>query len=420
MKERLIAGLDLGSSSIRLAVGQLSIGQDKRAVLNLIGAVEIASFGIAKGSVKSLEDAVSSISSCLETAERQIGLPISEAYIGLGGVMMQVVPAKGVIGVSRPDGEIREEDCHRVLESARSVVNPANYEILHTIATRFAIDGQSGIKDPVGMQGIRLEADVFIIEGLSSHVRNLTKSVIRTNLEVSGLVYAPLATAEAVLSSRQKELGVVMIDIGSSTTSIVVYEEGDLLHSAVIPIGSDHITNDIAIGLRTSLDIAEVCKRNYVSATPDAVGVDDTIDLQAIGGEESEIVSSRFMSEIAQARAEEIFEKVEVELARIDRSGMLPAGAVLTGGGAKLHGLTEVAKEVMRLPAAVSGAKQITTPLAEVAQDPAFSTAIGIMLRGYESERGEESGMGYGVGIGEGFVKKIGSPIKRLFKSFIP
>jgi len=233
-------------------------------------------------------------------------------------------------------------------------------------------------------------------------------------------VYAPLATAEAVLSSRQKELGVVMIDIGSSTTSIVVYEEGDLLHSAVIPIGSDHITNDIAIGLRTSLDIAEVCKRNYVSATPDAVGVDDTIDLQAIGGEESEIVSSRFMSEIAQARAEEIFEKVEVELARIDRSGMLPAGAVLTGGGAKLHGLTEVAKEVMRLPAAVSGAKQITTPLAEVAQDPAFSTAIGIMLWGYESERGEESGMGYGVGIGEGFVKKIGSPIKRLFKSFIP
>lgn len=419
MKERLIAGLDLGSSAIRLAVGQITLGQDKRPQLNLIGAVEVPSQGISRGTIKSLEDAVSSISACLELAERQIGLPIAEAHVGLGGTMMQVIPSRGVVGVSRPDGEIREEDCRRVLESARSVVNPANYEILHTLATRFTVDGQPGIKDPVGMQGIRLEADVFIVQGLSSHVRNLTKAVLRTNLEVSGLVYSPIACAEAVLTDRQKELGAVMVNIGAATTSLAVYEEGDLLHASVLPIGSDHVTSDIAIGLRTSLDVAELCKRNYVSAFPEAVSATEMVDLQTVGAPESEMVAPRFMSEIAEARVEEIFEKVEEELRKIERSGLLPAGAVLTGGGAKLFGMNDVAKRVLRLPVAVGSITGVVTPLAEVASDPAFSTAVGIMLWGFESERGDEQAS-YGGGVGDQFAKKIGSPFKKLFKSFIP
>jgi len=420
MKERLIAGIDIGSTSIRLAVGQVNFGQDKRPAINLIGAVEVQAHGISKGAIKSLEDAVTSISSCLELAERQIGLPITDVHIALGGTLMQVMPSKGVVGVSRVDGEIREEDCQRVLESARSIVNPANNEILHTIATRFSVDGQEGIKDPVGMQGIRLEADVFIVQGLSSHVRNLTKAVLRTNVEVGGLVYAPIATAEAVLLPRQKEIGAVMIDIGGSTTGIAIYEDGELLHSTILPIGSDHITNDIAIGLRTSLDVAEVCKLNYVSAVPDAVDEDQMIDLAELGAEESELVSPRFMSDIAYARVEELFEKVEEQLEKIERSGLLPAGAVLTGSGAKLHGMSEVAKSTLRLPVSVSGVPDIATPLGEVAQDPAFATAIGAMLWGFESEKGDEIGWGGGGSIGKDFVKKIGSPIKRIFKSFIP
>lgn len=419
MKERLIAGIDIGSSSIRLAVGQVSFDQDKRPAISLIGAVEVHSHGIAKGAIKSLEDAVTAISSCLELAERQIGLPITDVHIALGGALMQVVPSKGVIGVSRVDGEIREEDCHRVLESARSIVNPANYEILHTIATRFSVDGQEGIKDPVGMQGIRLEADVFIVQGLSSHVRNLTKAVLRTNVDVAGLVYAPIATAEAVLLPRQKEIGAVMIDIGASTTGLAVYEDGDLLHSTIVPIGSEHITNDIAIGLRTSLEVADICKQNYVSAVPDAIDEDQVIDLADLGAEESELVSPRFMSDIAYARVEELFEKVEEELDKIERSGLLPAGAVLTGGGSKLHGMSEVAKATLRLPVTVSGVPNLATPLGEVAQDPAFSTAIGAMVWGFESEKGDELGWS-GPGIGKDFAKKIGSPIKRIFKSFIP
>jgi len=420
MKERLIAGIDIGSSCIRLAVGQVNLDQEKRPTISLIGAVEVQSQGISKGAVKSLEDAVTSISSCLELAERQIGLPITDAHIALGGTLMQVMPSRGVVGVSRVDGEIREEDCQRVLESARSIVNPANNEILHTIATRFSVDGQGGIKDPVGMQGIRLEADVFIVQGLSSHVRNLTKAVLRTNVDVGGLIYAPIATAEAVLLPRQKEIGAIMIDIGASTTGIAVYEDGELLHSTIIPIGSDHITNDIAIGLRTSLEVAEICKQNYVSAVPDAVDEDQMLDLAELGAEESELVSPRFMSDIAYARVEELFEKVEEELDKIERSGLLPAGAVLTGGGAKLHGMSEVAKSTLRLPVAVSGVPNLATPLGEVAQDTSFSTAIGAMLWGFESEKGDDAGWGDGGSIGKGFAKKIGSPIKRIFKSFIP
>jgi cell division protein FtsA len=421
MKERLIAGLDLGSSAIRLAVGQVSFMQDKRPTINLIGAVEVESRGISKGGIMSLEDSVTAISSCLELAERQIGLPITDTHIALGGTMMKVLPSKGVIGVSRVDGEILEDDCHRVLESARSIVNPANNEILHTIATRFTVDGQEGIKDPVGMQGIRLEADVFIIQGLSSHVRNLTNAVIRTNVDVAGLVYAPIATAEAVLLPRQKELGVILLDIGATTTAIAVYEDGDLLHSTIIPIGSDHVTSDIAIGLRTSLEIAEICKRNYISAVPEVIDEDQMIDLADLGGPESELVSPRFMSEVAHARVEELFEKVEEELEKIERSGMLPAGVVLTGGGAKLHGIAEVAKATLRLPVSVSGVPDIATPLGEVAQDPAFSTAIGAMLWGFESEKGDEPGWSGGGGsLGGSFVKKISAPIKKIFKSFIP
>ena len=417
MKERLVAGLDLGSSAIRLAVGQVSFGQDRRPGITLIGAVEVPSQGIAKGAVKSLEDAVSSISSCLELAERQIGLPITEAHVALGGTMMQVAPSKGVVGVSRPDGEIREEDARRVLESARSVVNPANYEILHTLATRFTVDGQPGIKDPVGMQGIRLEADVFIVQGLSSHVRNLAKAVVRTNLEVSSLVYAPIATAEAVLTARQRELGAVLVNIGASTTSLAVYEEGDLLHSVVLPIGSDHVTSDIAIGLRTSLDVAEQCKRHFVSAVPDAVSREEMIDLFDLGAPEHEMVAPRYMSDIAFARVEEIYEKVEAELAKIERSGLLPAGAVLAGGGAKLHGMADVGKATLRLPVSVSGVPNLASPIAETGSDPAFATAVGAMLWGYESERGEHAG---GMGGGSPLGKRFLSPLGKIFKSFIP
>ena len=414
MKERFIAGIDLGSSAVRLVAGQIVVGQDKRESLQIIGATEVPSQGISKGLVNSLEEAVTSISTCLEQAERQIGLPVSQAYVGICGTYISDQIQRGVIGVSRPDGEIRGED------SVRALINPSNYEILHILPRGFTVDGQTGIKDPVGMQGIRLEVDAHVIQGVASHVRNVTKAVLRTGIDMNELVYSPLCLADAVTNTRQKDVGVAIVNVGASTTSVCVYEEGELLHSAVIPIGSDHITADIAIGLRTSLEIAELLKRQYVHAAAQNINKFQDIDLQTLGAPGSEVVSLRFVSDIAQARVEEIFERVEQELKKIDRSGMLPAGVLLTGGGVKLEGVPEVAKQVLRLPAVIAQAQIPPTALEDVLQDPAFSTALGLVKWGFEGER-QDDNSGYHPTKGGGdFMKKMGSPLKKLFKSFIP
>lgn len=421
MRDRILAGIDLGSSAIRLAVGQVVVGQDKQETINLIGAVEVPSSGISKGSVMSLDDATASISACLERVERQIGVPINDAYIGIGGVHVHAKTVKGVVGVSRPDSEIREEDRMRVIDTAAANSNPANFEILHRIAQRFMVDDQAGIRNPVGMQGVRLEAEVCLIQGLSSHVKSLTQAVMRTSVDVSGLVFSPLATSAAIITDRQRELGVVLVNIGASTTSVAVFEDGELLHASVIPIGADYITRDIAIGLRTSLEVAEAAKRAYVSAVPEAVNQYDMVNLYELGAPEAELVSPRFMSEIAQARVEELFEKVEAELRKIERSGLLPAGAVLTGGGSKLRGMVEMARTTLRLPASLSPAPQISSPLGEVLHDPAFSTAIGLLMHGFEDECNHSgSGRVGGLQAGDQWLKKATNPLKKIFKSFIP
>ncbi len=422
MKDRLIAGIDLGSSAIRIAVGQVTQGADKREIFNIIGAVEVGSQGISKGAVSALEDAVSSISLCLEQAERQVGLPVAEVCMGLSGPFTSVQTAHGVVGVSRADGEIRHEDVHRVIESARALINPANYEILHVLPRHFTVDGQNGIKDPIGMQGIRLEVDAHVIQGLSTPVRNLTKAVLRANVDIAELVFSPIATALAVLNSRQRDLGTILVNIGASTTGVAVYEEGELLHAAVVPIGSDHITSDIAIGLRTSLEVAEQFKRSCVSALANQVDKREELDLRDLGADQSEVVSTRYVSTIVQARVEELFEKVEEELQKIERSGMLPAGVVLTGGGVKLRGIIDVAKNVLKLPAGIGMIRENLSPLAETIQDPAFSTAVGLALWGYENEKGTGSRPGEsrgGAGGGK-WLEAITSPLKKIFKSFVP
>ncbi len=420
MKDRYLAAIDLGSSAIRLAVGQVSTGPDKRETISLIGAEEVPSAGISKGTIRSLDDATSAVSSVLDRVERAVGAPISDVYVGIGGLHTQIRPSKGVIGVSRPDGEIREEDYRRVMENAAAAANPTNYEVLHRLPQRFTVDDQPGVKDPVGMQGVRLEAEVCIIQALASHVRNLTPAGLRTNVDVTGLIFSPLAAAESVLSLRQRELGSALVNIGASTTSIAIFEDGELLHASVIPIGSDHVTSDIAIGLRTSLDVAEQCKRHFASAIPESVSQYDMIDLRELGAADSEHVSPRFISEIASARVEEVFEKVEEELRKIGRSGLLPAGIVLAGGGSKLNGIVDTAKRVLRLPASLSPGIQLQTPLVEIARDPAYATVLGLMVWGFEDERAPANTRGGMLQGGDGLLKKVGDPIKKIFKSFIP
>lgn len=424
MKERMLVGIDLGSSHVRIAVGQLVVSAERQPSLSIIGATETVSQGISKGSVSSLEDAVSSISSALEQAERQVGVPLQEAYVGIGGTHIMAQEAKGVIGVSRPDGDIRSEDVARVLESARAMINPANQEILHVLPRGFSVDGQRGIKDPIGMQGIRLEVDAHLIQGLSSHIRNVTKAVFRTGIDIAELVYVPLAAAQAVTQSRQRELGVCVLVIGAGTTGMAVYEEGELLHAVTLPIGADHITSDIAIGLKVSLEVAERLKQSLGSATPEVVNKREDVDLRSYGADQTEIVSLHYVSEIIEARVEELYEKVEGELRKIDRSGLLPAGVILTGGGSKLPGMVDVAKRVLHLPCAI-GFPSVQTSMPELSLDPRFSTAVGLVLWGFDAERGSEASSGRSgwnplAGKGSGLMDKIFNPIKKVGKSFMP
>ncbi len=423
MKERLIVGLDIGTSHVRIVAGSASLTHDKRLALNLLGAAETPSQGVAKGAVTSLDDAVSSITACLEAAERVVGVPFNEAIVGIGGTAIGCQEAKGVIGVSRTDGEIRREDVARAIEAARAYINPANQEIIYVQPRGFSVDGQHGIRDPIGMQGIRLEADTLIIHGLSTHVRNLSKAVFRTNLEISELVYGILGCSQVVTTPRQRELGVCVVNIGAATTSVAVYENGDLIKATTVPMGADHITSDLAIMLRISLDASERIKRTYGCADPELLPKrGPEIELVEYGASEGETASERYLAELIQARVEELYGKVEAELKKIDREGLLPAGIVITGGGAKLNGMVEMAKQCLRLPCEI-GKAGLQSSMPELTQDPTFSTAVGLVGWGFESLKQDEGPTSYkppkGKG-GGGFMKNIGSPLKNLFRSFAP
>ncbi len=385
--DSLFAGIDIGSSAVRIAVGQKMPASEKGQV-HILGAAESPSEGINRGVINSIEDAVSSVSACIEKVERTTGLPIGSAWVSISGSHVNMIESKGVVAVSRTDGEIREEDIERAVDAAQTVATPVNYEIIHVIPKSFAVDSQADIKDPLGMTGIRLEVDTQIIQGLTSHIKNLTKCVYRTGANIERLVLGVLATSEAVVTARQKELGVAVVNLGGASTSMSVFEHGDILRIASLPIGSDHITADVAIGLRTSIDVAERVKLQYASALPKDFGKSDKIDLQDLGGSDSEEISLKYVAEIVEARSEELLEKIDKELKEIARSGLLPAGVVLTGGGAKLPGLVELAKTKLRLPVSLGypvGMSSITDRI----NDMSFTTAMGLVQWGVNETPGD-------------------------------
>lgn len=377
-----ITGLDIGSTAIRVAVGVRAPGHGRDpGAIQIIGASEVPAEGMSRGLITSLEDSVSSVSAALERAERMIGAEIRRAWVGISGSHVVCQSSRGVVGVTRPDGQIRPEDAERALEAARVVATPANYEILHVIPKSFSVDNQIGIKDPVGMSGIRLEVEAEIIQGLASQNKNVAQCVYRTGIDIEDMVLGILACAEATTTPRSRDLGVAVANIGGATTALTIFEAGDPVHTAVLPVGSNLITNDIAIGLRTSLEAAEALKVRFGTAVPREVGRKEVVNLRDAGAPEEDLVSRREVAEIIEARVEEIFGKIESELKKIGRSGLLPAGIVLTGGGAKLPGMTEVAKRMLRLPAA-NGFPIGVTAITERVNDLAFTTAIGLVLWG--------------------------------------
>ncbi len=412
-KEEIIVGLDIGSSVVRVLVGQFSANDEKP---HIIGVGIAPASGIRRGVIVDVEEAVGSISTALEKAERVTGFPIESAYVSLGGSHISSQLSRGVIAVSRADGEIGEDDVSRVIEAAQAISLPSNREILHVIPKTFIVDDQEGIKDPIGMSGVRLEVEAHIIQGASSFIKNLTKCIYRAGVDIDDLVLSPLAAAEAVLTKRQKELGVVLIDIGAGTTSLIAYEEGDLIHAKILPVGAEHITNDIAIGLRTSVDVAETVKLEYGTALPSTITEKEEINLAKIDKHEAQTVERQEIAEIVEARLSEIFSLVDKELRKVGKSGQLPAGVVLTGGGAKMPDIVDYAKEELRLPGQIGLPSGIPVAVDKI-DDPAFATAVGLVLWGAGTEvkagRFKRGSLPFSVSDTVGKMKK-------WFKTFLP
>jgi len=418
-KKDIIVGIDIGSSNIRTVIAQIFPEEEMPRIIG-VGVAE--SSGIRKGVVVDLEETIRSINESVEKAETNSGRAVEKAIVNLGGSHITSQESKGVIAVGRADGEVIEDDIARVINAAQAISIPANNEIIHVIPRNYSLDDQKGIKDPLGMNGVRLEVDAMIIEGSTPYVKNIIKCVEQAKIKLDAFVLSPLAAAKATLSKRQKELGVVLVDIGGGTTSIAVFEENDLLHTAILPIGGGHITNDIAIGLRTSIDVAEKVKLEYGNAQPKEIGKKEDIDLSAIDPNEEGTVSRHHVAEIIEARLEEIFSLVNKELKVIGREKLLPAGVVLTGGTAKLPGAVDLAKNILALPAQ-AGFPVPLGGLVDKVDDPSFATAVGLILWGLESlAYGRRSGLEKGR-LTDTISGSVGSSVDSMRKwlgKFLP
>jgi cell division protein FtsA len=363
--------------------------------LQIVGAVSTPAEGISKGTINSIEDATSAISAVLEKAERLLGVSVSNVWLGINGPNLKCDRSRGVVAVSRSDNEISQDDVSRAIEAAQALAVPPNYEILHVVPMEYKVDSQETVKNPLGMSGVRLEVECLVIQSLSNQIKNMAKAIERANLTIEDLIFSGLATASAVLDNRQKDLGVAVVNLGATTTTLVVYEEGELLHAAVLPIGSGLITADIAIGLRCPITLAEKIKIKYGGAKAEQFNKKDEIDISEILHEEDlrdevSVISRKYVSEIIEARVVEILERIDAEFKKIDRSGMLPAGVIMVGGGAKLSDLVEVAKKTLRLPVSLGANKNIPTVVDKV-NELDYLAALGLVIWGESSQRGQGS-----------------------------
>jgi cell division protein FtsA len=437
-KGHIIAGIDIGTDKICTIIASVSPETNKT---NVIGVASLPSAGLRKSQIVDIEEAIAAITDSVEAAERMAGYSIQNAYVTIGGGHISSQNSKGVVAVSEPEGEIVSEDVARVIEAARAISLPASREVLHVIPRDFVVDSQVGIKDPVGMTGVRLEAEAHIITAASTATKNLTKCVKEIGVDINALVFSGLASAKATVSDTEKELGVVLVDIGAGTTSICVFVEGSLAHSAVLPIGARNITNDLAIGMRVSLASAEVIKKHLGStqnkpAQPSAeveTGKDrierkrkeDELDLSSLSlKEDIKAVSRKTLTEgIIKPRLNEIFHMVGKELQAAGFTHSTPAGVVLTGGGADTVGIVDACKRVMSMPTRVGIPKGLSGLVDEI-EAPAFAASMGLVLFGYdlEAETGTtKSSMPRLSGSITKFpVKGLASKLVRFIKSFLP
>ncbi len=374
--DRTIVALDIGTTKICTLVAE--VGPPPQELLRIVGVGTVPSRGIRKGVVVNVSEVSAAILDSIRLAERTSGYEIASTYVGLAGAHIDAVNSRGVVAISRGERGIRPIDVERALESARTIDIPHNREILHIIPRGFSVDGDDGVRDPVGMQGYRLEVEAHIVTGATSSIRNLIKCVQNSGIHIDALVLEPLASGGAVLTDIEREMGVVLVDIGGGTTDIAIFIEGSIWHAVVLPTGGEQITNDVAVGLRTPYSTAEVIKVKYGHALPDEIMPQEMIKATVFGEDGRQEIPRQFLAEIIGARVEEILELVLTEIKRSGYDGLLPAGVVLCGGTAELSGIRNLTREVMGLPARI-GQPQNLRGLVDTLHSPAFATGVGLL-----------------------------------------
>ncbi len=376
----IIAGLDIGSSMVRVVIAEI---EDER--LKIVGIGKAPSGGIRRGVVVNLEKTIAAISQAVKDAEAMAGVKVSSVFVSIGGDHIRSLNSRGIVAVSRSSGEITHGDIARAIDAARAVAIPMDREIIHTIPQEFTVDDQTGIKDPTGMSGVRLEVDVHIVTAAGTSAQNLFRAVKKAELEVEELVLTPLASAAAALSEDERELGSLLIDFGGGTTDLAVFYDGSIRHSAVIGLGGKSVTNDIAIGLRIPLNAAEQLKIRYGCALSALIDAEETLALPNSGGRSAREISRSVLTAIIEPRVEEIFRLALRELRRTPFAKNLSTGIVLTGGAATMPGVLELCEKIFNIPAKI-GVPQDFSGLADVVNDPGFTTALGLLEYGLRDD----------------------------------
>ena len=407
-RAQYLVGLDVGSSKIAAIVGEVI--DDARVDIIGIGVAE--AHGIRRGVVVNLEAAVESIKKAIEEAELTAGVEIDMVHLGLSGTHVKAFNSRGVVAVAGKNREITHEDVRRAIDAAKAIALPSGREILHVLPQDFVVDEQDGIAAPVGMTGSRLEVNVHIVTGSTSSTHNLVASVNRAGVSVAETVLEHLAAAEAVLTHDEKELGVALVDIGGGTTDLAIFEHGSIWHTGVVALGGDHFTNDIAVGLRTPIPEGEKTKRRSGCALSALVDEDETVEVASVGGRKPRIMSRRILSDILQPRAEEVFHLVWDEVCRAGCERSLNSGIVLTGGGAILEGMPEIAEQIFDLPIR-RGCPLDVGGLADHVNSATFATPVGLVLYAHRNHFADAAGLGR-----VGALSRAAGRLRGLFKEF--
>jgi len=394
-KTRIVAGIEVGSSKVASLIAQ--VHEDPNTfenTINIAGVASVDSKGIRKGQIVNIDEAVEATIESVEAAERMAGYNLDAAYIALGGASIISQNSQGVVAISEPNGEISVSDVDRVIEAASAISLPASRELIHVIPREFKVDGEGGVKDPVGMSGIRLEVETHLITASVPSIKNLSKAINEVGVNIEDMVFSGLAASESVLTPTEKELGCVIVDIGGGTTSIAAYIEGSLVYTGVIPIGARNVTNDLAIGLRVTLESAEKIKvlLSKVDEKSKRTTIDkqsDEVDLKKIGIKEVRKVSKKTLVEgIIRPRLNEIFTMVKLELDKNEITTRIPAGVIITGGGAETVGATDSAKRMLSLPVKIGKPKGVGGLIDDII-NPTFAVPVGLIVYGVQQEPNE-------------------------------